>query len=66
MQGSEDKIVPPEQSEAIVKSIQGRGGKVKYVLFPEEGHGFRKAEHVKQALETEIEWYEEILGFKRE
>jgi dipeptidyl aminopeptidase/acylaminoacyl peptidase len=38
---------------------------VKYVLFPGEGHGFRKAENRKKALETEIGWYEDVLGLKR-
>jgi len=47
-----------------VKSIQDRGGKVKYVLFQDEGHGFRKAENIKMAVETEIGWYEDVLGLK--
>lgn len=64
LQGSDDKVVPPEQSEAIYKSIQQRGGKVKYVLFPGEGHGFRKAENQIKALETEIRWYDEVLGLQ--
>ncbi|KZP25905.1 alpha/beta-hydrolase [Athelia psychrophila] len=62
LQGTEDKVVPPEQSEAIYRSIQARGGKVKYILFPGEGHGFRKAENKIKALEAEIRWYEEVLG----
>lgn len=47
-----------------MKSIQDRGGKVKYVLFQGEGHGFRKAENIKVAVETEIRWYEDVLGLK--
>jgi dipeptidyl aminopeptidase/acylaminoacyl peptidase len=65
LQGSEDKVVPPQQAEAIVKSIEARGGNVKYVLFPGEGHGFRKAENIKKALESEIGWYENVLGLTR-
>jgi dipeptidyl aminopeptidase/acylaminoacyl peptidase len=48
----------------MAKSIQSRGGKVKYILVPGEGHGFRKAENIKMALETEIGWYEDVLGLK--
>lgn len=62
MQGTEDKVVPPEQSEAIYKSMEARGAKVKYILFQGEGHGFRKAENKIKALEAEIKWYEEVLG----
>lgn len=65
LQGSEDKVVPPQQAEEIVKSIEGRGGNVKYVLLQGEGHGFRKAENIKKALESEIGWYENVLGLKR-
>lgn len=61
LQGSEDKVVPPSQSEAIYNSITSRGGKVKYTLFTGEGHGFRKAENKIKALESEIQWYEEVL-----
>jgi dipeptidyl aminopeptidase/acylaminoacyl peptidase len=64
LQGLDDKVVLPEQSAAITKSIEDRGGKVKYVTFPGEGHGFRKAENIKKALETEIQWYEDVLGLK--
>jgi dipeptidyl aminopeptidase/acylaminoacyl peptidase len=35
---------------------------VEYVLFEGEGHGWRKAENVKRALETECRFYEQILG----
>jgi dipeptidyl aminopeptidase/acylaminoacyl peptidase len=48
----------------MVKCIQSRNGKVKYVLVPGEGHGFRKAENIKMALETEFGWYAEVLGLK--
>jgi len=56
--------MPPEQSEVMVKSIQDNGGKVKYVLVQDEGHGFRKAENIKMAVEAEIGWYEDVLGLK--
>lgn len=61
LQGSIDKIVPPPQAEAIVKSIQDRGGKVKYILFDGEGHGNVQPGNIKKALEAELAWYEDIL-----
>ncbi|EGN97423.1 hypothetical protein SERLA73DRAFT_75108 [Serpula lacrymans var. lacrymans S7.3] len=60
LQGSEDKIVPPDQSKDIVKKIQETGGadRVEYHEFAGEGHGWRQAENMKQALIYERVWYE--------
>ncbi|GJJ15140.1 hypothetical protein Clacol_009415 [Clathrus columnatus] len=63
MQGLVDSIVPPGQSETIVKKIQEAGGKVKYISFEGEGHGWRKAETIRTALEAELSWFGEIFGF---
>ncbi|KIJ53642.1 hypothetical protein M422DRAFT_109750, partial [Sphaerobolus stellatus SS14] len=38
-QGDADMAVPAVQTEAIVKIIRDRGGRVDYILFPGEGHG---------------------------
>lgn len=43
-QGEEDKVVPPSQSEEIVKALRANGIPHEYHLYPGEGHGFRKAE----------------------
>ncbi|TCD67717.1 hypothetical protein EIP91_012014 [Steccherinum ochraceum] len=60
-QGSLDAVVPPAQAEDIVKSIKANGGSVEYVVFEGEGHGWRKAENIKAALEKEREFYERIF-----
>ena len=65
MQGSEDPVVPPSQAEMIAKSIQDRGGKVKYVVYQGEGHGWRKAENIKASLEEELAWYQNLIGVPR-
>lgn len=62
LQGADDKVVPPNQSQMIVEKIKGRGGKVKYIEFEGEGHGWRKSETVKRATEEEMAWYEEVFG----
>ncbi|KAF7986738.1 hypothetical protein HWV62_20302 [Athelia sp. TMB] len=62
LQGSIDQVVPKLQSEIIVKSIEGRGGHVQYKLYEGEGHGFRKAANIRDALETELEFYKNVLG----
>jgi dipeptidyl aminopeptidase/acylaminoacyl peptidase len=43
-QGSIDRVVPPSQSEEIVKALQSKGLPILYKLYEGEGHGFRKDE----------------------
>jgi dipeptidyl aminopeptidase/acylaminoacyl peptidase len=43
-QGEEDKVVPPSQSEEIVKALKANGVPHEYHLYSGEGHGFRKSE----------------------
>jgi hypothetical protein len=33
------------------------------VLFPDEGHGFRRAESIRYALAAELWFYGQVLGF---
>ena len=40
-----------------------RGVPHAYLLFEGEGHGFRKAESIVAALEAELSFYAQILGF---
>jgi dipeptidyl aminopeptidase/acylaminoacyl peptidase len=63
LQGEEDKVVPPNQAEAMVSALDAKGIPVAYVLFAGEGHGFRKAENVSQALEAELEFYARVFKF---
>ena len=62
LQGELDAVVPPNQAELMQKKIESHGGKVKSKLFPGEGHGWRRAETIKEAILLEIEWYGEVLG----
>jgi dipeptidyl aminopeptidase/acylaminoacyl peptidase len=64
LQGDEDEIVPPNQSEMIVEALVAKGIPVSYLLFEGEQHGFRKAENVVRALEAELVFFGEILGFR--
>lgn len=64
LQGSEDKVVPPNQAKSMVKALNGKGLPVAYILFDQEGHGFRQAANVKRALEAELSFYAQIFGFE--
>ena len=62
-QGLDDKIVPPSQAEVIVRALRERQVPVAYVAFEGEGHGFRKAEHIRRTLEAELVFYGQVFGF---
>jgi dipeptidyl aminopeptidase/acylaminoacyl peptidase len=62
-QGDEDKIVPPNQAEMMVKALRDKGIPVAYVLFEGEQHGFRKAENIKRALDGEFYFYSRVFKF---
>lgn len=64
LQGSEDAVVPPAQSEVVVEALRGRQLPVAYRLYAGEQHGFRKAENIRDSLETELSFYAQVLGFE--
>lgn len=63
LQGLEDKVVPPNQAQAMVKALNEKHIPVAYVEFPEEGHGFRQAENIQRAIEAELYFYSKVFGF---
>jgi dipeptidyl aminopeptidase/acylaminoacyl peptidase len=56
-QGDEDRVVPPNQAEAMVEALRQKGTPVGYFLFAGEQHGFRKAENIKRSLDAELYFY---------
>lgn len=64
LQGDEDEIVPPNQSEMIVDALKAKGIPVAYLLFEGEQHGFRRSESVVRALESELAFFGRVLGFE--
>ncbi|KAL0948371.1 hypothetical protein HGRIS_010953 [Hohenbuehelia grisea] len=64
LQGDIDKVVPKEQAELIYDNIKKRGGVVEYTLYPGEGHGWRQKDHIKDALERELKFYEKQLNLQ--
>ncbi len=64
LQGLEDRVVPPDQSERMAAALRAKGIPVAYLAFEGEQHGFRKAETIMRALEAELYFYSRILGFE--
>ena len=63
LQGLDDPIVPPAQSESIAAALAQHGIPHAYLSFEGESHGFRKAETRMTAVEAELSFYGQILGF---
>jgi len=63
-QGTEDKVVPPEQAQMMFEAVKRKGLPVAYLPFEGEQHGFRKAETIKRVLDAELYFYSKIFGFK--
>ena len=63
LQGADDPVVPPAQSEAIRDALAQRGIPHAYVVYEGEGHGFRRAETVIDALERELAFLGAVFGF---
>jgi dipeptidyl aminopeptidase/acylaminoacyl peptidase len=63
LQGLDDPMVPAAQSEAIAEDLTEHGIPHAYIVFEGESHGFRKAETIIIALESELAFYGQIMGF---
>ncbi len=64
LQGLDDKVVPPSQAEAMVEAADRNGVPHAYIPFEGEGHGFRKQENVRRALEATLSFVGQIFGFE--
>ena len=63
MQGADDRVVPPSQSEAIRDALAANGVDHEYVVYPGEGHGFRSGTTIVNALERELAFLGRVFAF---
>ena len=63
LQGTEDRVVPQSQSEQVVAALADAGVPHAYILFEGEGHGFRRGPNIVAALEAELSFLGQVLGF---
>ncbi|GAA0488110.1 prolyl oligopeptidase family serine peptidase [Streptomyces sp. NPDC046215] len=57
LQGLDDPICPPEQSERFLEAVAGRGVPHAYLTFEGEGHGFRRTDSLVRSLQAELSLY---------
>ncbi len=64
MQGTEDKVVPPNQSAAIAKALRAKGVPVALFYFEGEKHGWRKLESKVRELKLKLGFLAKIFGME--
>ncbi len=64
LQGLDDRVVPPSQSEAMAAALDAAGRPVQYESFPGEGHGFKRSAAIGRSYEVLLRFLGESLGFE--
>jgi dipeptidyl aminopeptidase/acylaminoacyl peptidase len=62
LQGSDDRVVPPSQSEQVMEAVRNKGVPCAYVLFEGEGHGFRRRDSLVRTLEASLSFVAQVFG----
>jgi dipeptidyl aminopeptidase/acylaminoacyl peptidase len=53
--------VPVVEAEQVVNSLKQRGVPVEYILFPDEGHGWRKIPNRVRSIVALVEFFSKHL-----
>jgi len=64
IQGENDARVLKVESDELVKAVRDNGIPVEYVVFPDEGHGFRKRENRITASNGYVAFLDQYLSAK--
>jgi dipeptidyl aminopeptidase/acylaminoacyl peptidase len=59
--GDRDGECPAPQSFEMWHALRDLGTKTQLVIYPNEGHGFRNPEHIKDRNEREVKWFNENM-----
>jgi len=62
LHGANDTNVPVVEAEQVVDSLKKRNIPVEYVLFPDEGHGWRKTANRIRSTVAITKWFEKYLN----
>lgn len=60
--GENDKAVPKEQSEEMHRALVHNHIPAKLIIYANEEHGFRQAQHIEDALNQELAFYLEVIN----
>jgi dipeptidyl aminopeptidase/acylaminoacyl peptidase len=59
--GDRDGECPAPQSFEFWHALRDLGVKTQLVVYPNEGHGFRNPEHIRDRTEREVRWFAENM-----
>ena len=62
LQGTIDKVVPPNQAVAMADAVRAAHLPVALLLLEGEGHGFRAMATRRLALEAQVSFLEQVFG----
>jgi dipeptidyl aminopeptidase/acylaminoacyl peptidase len=62
LHGANDTNVPLIEAEQIVENLKARDVPVQYVLFPDEGHGWRKLPNRVKSTTEIVRFFDERLN----
>jgi dipeptidyl aminopeptidase/acylaminoacyl peptidase len=63
LQGLDDRVVPPNQSQMMADALRAKGIPYVYLAFEGEGHGFRGQAALRRSLEAELSFLGQVFGF---
>jgi dipeptidyl aminopeptidase/acylaminoacyl peptidase len=63
--GDRDGECPAPQSFEFWHALRDLGVKTQLVIYPNEGHGFRNPEHIRDRIEREVKWFAENMPEKQ-
>lgn len=61
LHGANDTNVPVVEAEQVVNSLKSRNIPVEYILFPDEGHGWRKIPNRIRSNVAVVNWFDKYL-----
>jgi dipeptidyl aminopeptidase/acylaminoacyl peptidase len=62
LHGANDTNVPVIEAEQVVENLRRRNVPVEYILFPDEGHGWRKTPNRIRSTVAIVEWFDRHLA----
>jgi dipeptidyl aminopeptidase/acylaminoacyl peptidase len=60
--GERDAEVPMTQGREFYKALKALGVKTQMVIYPDEGHAFRKPEHTRDRYRRTVQWFDTYLA----
>lgn len=65
LQGADDLVVKEDQATLMADALRALGKEVELVVYPGEGHGFRRADTIIDSLSRELAFYQRVFDARR-